>query len=157
MSKWILMLALSTISASAGLSRIEALGMIETGNDDEVVGRAGEVSRFQIRPDVWSQYSQSTAYDSFRVASRVAQQHLHSLEDLFRTRAGREATDFDLYVLWNAGAGYYQRIGFIAARVAPLVRERAQRYSNLCETQPSKPALYASGGPGGRFQPKLQP
>ena len=98
--------------------------MIETGNDDGVVGRAGEVSRFQIRPDVWSQYSQSSAYDNFRVASRVAQQHLRNLEVLFRTRAGREATDFDLYVLWNAGAGYYARIGFVAARVAPYKKVR---------------------------------
>ena len=30
-----------------------ALGMIESGNNDRGIGRAGEVSRFQIHPAVW--------------------------------------------------------------------------------------------------------
>ena len=157
MSKWMLILVSTAMSASAGLSRIEALGMIETGNNDRLVGQAGEVSRFQIRPEVWNLYSQSSAYGNFRVASGVAQQHLQSLEMLFRARTGREPTDFDLYVLWNAGAGYYERVGFEASRVGPVIRDRAQRYANLCESSAPKPVLYASGEPRSRFQPKLVP
>jgi hypothetical protein len=34
-------------------------------------------------------------------------------------------------VLWNAGPTYYGRIGFSAARVHPVIKDRAQRYANL--------------------------
>ena len=37
------------------LHRRLALGMIETGNRDDEIGGAGEVSRYQIMPSVWRQ------------------------------------------------------------------------------------------------------
>src|SRR5690349_15249272 len=36
-----------------------ALGMIETGGDDQEIGSSGEVSRYQIMPSVWRHYSDS--------------------------------------------------------------------------------------------------
>ena len=146
-----LLLALTAINASAGLSKIEALSMIETGDNDGAVGRAGEVSRFQIRPAVWRQYTQSTAYENTRIASVVAQKHLAYLESIFRDRTGREPGDFDLYVLWNAGAGYYGRVGFSADRVNRVIRDRAQRYFNLCHMQNAQP-FYVSPTAGARLQ-----
>lgn len=138
------MLVLTAVSATAGLSKLDALSMIETGNDDSAVGRAGEVSRFQIRPRIWRQYTQSRDYGNRRVASTVAQQHLTYLEEFFRARAGREATDFDIYVLWNAGPTYYERAGFLPERVNRAVRERAQRYLNLRNIPLSQQVLYAA-------------
>jgi hypothetical protein len=146
MGKWILFLVLTTMTAS-GLSKLEAISMIETGDNDRAVGRAGEVSRYQIRPEVWRQYSDSFAYGNREIASTVAEKHMLYLETLFRTRTGREATDFDLYVLWNAGAGYYERVGFAAQRVGRVIRDRAQRYFNLRHFHPAQEAqdlLYAS-------------
>lgn len=138
------MLALTTISASAGLNRLDALSMIESGNNDLAIGQAGEVSRFQIRPQVWRQYSHSRAYENAGVAAAVAQKHVAYLEALFRERTGREATDLDIYILWNAGPGYYERHGFTVERVHREIRERAQRYVNLRNVSAAQQALYAS-------------
>ena len=144
MCRWIVMLALTTMSASAGLNRLDALSMIESGNNDLAIGQAGEVSRFQIRPQVWRHYSHSRAYENADVAASVAQKHIGYLQTLFRERTGREATDLDLYILWNAGAGYYERHGFSVERVHREIRERAQRYVNLRTVPAAQLALYVS-------------
>jgi hypothetical protein len=145
MSKVILFLICSAVSAAAGLSKLDALAMIETGNNDAVIGSAGEVSRYQIKPRVWREYSPSLAWRDAGVSTQVAQGYLADLEALFRKRTGREATDFDLYVLWNAGPAYYARIDFSARRVGAIIRERANRYVNLREMRnaPPSPTLAA--------------
>src|SRR5262245_27636363 len=133
MCKAIIMLVLGVLSAEAGLSKLEAISMIESGNNDRAVGKAGEVSRYQIRPHVWKRYSTSTAYVDTDLSTWVADQHLAYLEGVFRNRTGRLPTDFDRYVLWNAGPTYYARIGFSADRVHPVIRDRAVRFVNLRE------------------------
>ena len=117
--------------AQAGLSRLEALSMLETGDRDSAVGGVGEVSRYQMMPNVWKQYSSSQAYRDPVVSLQVAGQHLQFLESNFRRQAGREPSEFDIYVLWNAGLGYYAKRDFSPARVSPVIRERAARYVNL--------------------------
>jgi hypothetical protein len=121
----------SILMAQAGLSRLEALSMLETGDRDSAVGGVGEVSRYQMQPSVWKQYSGSQAYRDPVVSGQVAGQHLQFLESNFRRLAGREPSEFDVYVLWNAGLGYYAKRDFSPARVSPVVRERAERYVNL--------------------------
>ncbi len=114
-----------------------ALGMIETGNDDDEVGRAGEVSRYQIMPSVWKAYSDSRHYTNPKVSLQVAQQHWTVLYERFKRQAGREPTDFDMYVLWNTRYGYYARKGFSPERLHPVIRDRAQRFVNLVNLSPS--------------------
>src|SRR5262245_45274712 len=99
--------------AQAGLSRLEALGMIESGDNDAAVGQAGEVSRYQIKPCVWRQYTESREYRNQAVSRWVAGRHLEELLRTFAESAKREPTDFDLYVLWNAGPTYYRSIGWV--------------------------------------------
>ena len=108
-----------------------ALGMIETGNDDSEIGGAGEVSRYQIMPAVWKHYSQSPQYQDPDVSLSVAQQHWSALYAAFKKQAHREPGDFDLYVLWNTRGGYYAGKGFNPDRLAPVVRDRAERFVNL--------------------------
>ena len=108
-----------------------ALGMIETGNDDREIGGAGEVSRYQIMPSVWKHYSQSQNYQDPSASLAVAQQHWSVLYATFKKQAHREPGDFDLYVLWNTRSGYYAGKGFNPDRLAPSVRDRAQRFVNL--------------------------
>jgi len=119
------------LTAQAGLSRLEAISLNETGNNDWARGSAGEVSRYQLMPTVWSHYTASRAYQNPGVSFRVARQHLDYLQSWFRSRAGRPATEFDLYVLWNAGPTYYAKKAFRAAAVHPVIRDRAQRFANL--------------------------
>jgi len=110
-----------------------ALGMIETGNDDSEIGRAGEVSRYQIMPSVWRQYSTSRSYRDPATALEVAQQYWSTLYSRFKHQAHREPTDFDMYVLWNTHYGYYANRGLDPEKLGPKVRDRAQRFVNLTE------------------------
>lgn len=110
-----------------------ALGMIETGNDDREIGGAGEVSRYQIMPSVWHHYSDSLNYSNPRVSLTVAKQHWARLYTSFKQQAHREPSDFDMYVLWNTHYGYYASHKFNPTRLAPAVRDRAQRYVNLVQ------------------------
>jgi hypothetical protein len=110
-----------------------ALGMLETGNDDREIGGAGEVSRYQIMPSVWRRYSASRNFGNPQVSLAVAQRHWATLYGAFKQQAGREPTDFDMYVLWNTHYGYYAARNFNPARLAPVVRDRAQRYVNLVQ------------------------
>jgi len=129
--KMLLLLVLGALNAQAGFSKLEAISMIESGGNDWAVGKAGEVSRYQLLPKTWRHYTTFQAYSNPLLARQIARQHLAALEANFRARAGREATDFDCYVLWNAGLHYYARIGFQPARVHPVIRERAERFVNL--------------------------
>jgi hypothetical protein len=113
--------------------RLFALGAIETGNNDNEIGRAGEVSRYQIMPSVWKHYSHSSYYDDPQVSRAVARQHWSSLYALFKKQTGREPDNFDMYVLWNTRHGYYASKGFQPARLDPAVRDHAQRFVNLVE------------------------
>ena len=123
------------VGSSALLNRQHrfALGMIETANNDEEIGGAGEVSRYQIMPSVWKHYSDSRSYQNPEVSLEVAQQHWTTLHAFFRKQAHREPTDFDMYVLWNTRYGYYASKGFNPAHLNPVVRDRAHRFANLVE------------------------
>ena len=126
---------ISTASQTSVLDerRQFALGMIETGNDDREVGGAGEVSRYQIMPVVWHQFSDSESYRNPSAAQAVARHLWAALYAQFKQQAHREPTDFDMYVLWNTRYGYYARKGFDPARLGPAVRDRAQRFVNLID------------------------
>jgi len=108
-----------------------ALGMIETGNNDREVGGLGEVSRYQIHPVVWKNYSKSSEYWNPEISLQVARAHWAYLSGYFKDKAGREPSDFDMYVLWNTRFGYYAKRGFSAGEISPVVQNRARRFVNL--------------------------
>jgi hypothetical protein len=117
--------------------RLFALGAIETGNNDNEIGQAGEVSRYQIMPSVWKHYNHSSYYEDPQVSRGVAQQHWSSLRAAFMKKTGREPDSFDMYVLWNTCYGYYASKGFHPGCLDPAVRDRAQRFVNLVERRES--------------------
>ena len=124
--------------AASGLSELEALSLIETGGNDRVVGDAGEVSRYQILPVVWKRYTKSREFQNRGVASQVAARHLGLLRRSYEEEVKRPPTDFDLYVMWNAGFAYYRKLGFVPRRVHAVVRDRAERFANLRQWKPSQ-------------------
>ena|SRR5947209_6536305 len=150
MCRAIFVLLLSLASASAGLCRLDAISMIESGDNDSAIGGAGEISRYQIKPSVWHLLTPLNDYNDQQVSSRVAARYLAFLESSFLKQTGRLPDDFDSYVLWNAGLSYYKRIGFSAERVSPVIRERAERFVNLCHMsstvgpRASKPPILAA-------------
>jgi hypothetical protein len=115
------------------MDRWSALSEIESGNNDRAVGRAGEISRYQIKPKIWQRYAPEKAdwekpAESLPVVKEAMQARCKAFERSFH----RPPTDFEFYVLWNAPAQI--------RRPTKSVADRAQRFSNLVnadETQGS--------------------
>ncbi len=93
--------------------------MIESGDDDRAVGSGGEVSRFQIRPELWPGGNTRDARNALAAAREVMKPRLEA----FEKSHGRPATDFEFYVLWNAP--------WEVDHPSKAVSERARRFSNL--------------------------
>src|SRR5208337_2076026 len=100
--------------------RLLALAMIETGANDREVGGDGEISRYQLSPNVWKCYTSSDDYSDPEVSLQVAWQHWTYLANYFKQKTGREPDDFDMYVLWNTRFGYYARKGFSQHDISPV-------------------------------------
>ena len=111
---------------SFGMDRLEALSMIESGVNDRMVGRHGEISRYQILKREWRSVSQSTRYTDPAVARSVTLTLLDQRLRAFARTHGRAPTHFEFYGLWNAPSQVLQ------GRVSPVVAERCRRYANLC-------------------------
>ena len=112
---------------SFGMDRLAALSMIETGNNDRMIGRAGEISRYQILRREWRSVTNSTLYADPETARHVTQVVLERRVQSFRTAYNRPPTNFEFYALWNAPTQVLE------GRVSRTVAERCRRYSNLCE------------------------
>ena len=107
-----------------GMDRWAALSEIESGNSDCAVGAAGEVSRYQMKPEVWRQYAATNAdwqkpEDALKTAREVMKDRCAAFEQMFH----RQPTDFEFYVLWNAPGQI--------RKPAKSIRERAERFCNL--------------------------
>lgn len=122
---------------SFGLDRISALSMIETGNNDRMVGRAGEISRYQILKKEWRSVTNSTRFTDPKVSEAVTRRLLERRIATFQSIYGRNPTDFEFYGLWNAPSQVYR------GRVSPVVAERCRRFANLCEAANQPPQVAA--------------
>ena len=123
----ILQLSLSHLAA---MNRWSALSMIESGNNDRAIGAASEVSRYQIKPALWSRFAPDESNPlNQSTALAVARGIMHIRCDMFERRYHRPPTDFEFYVLWNAP------VQLLAPRahatVTKTVTARARRFCNL--------------------------
>jgi len=101
--------------------------MIETGDNDRMVGRAGEISRYQILKREWHSVTNSARYTDPKTARAVTLHLLEKRIGAFETRFNRPPTNFEFYALWNAPNQV------MTGRVSRRVAERCERYANLCE------------------------
>lgn len=137
---------------SFGIDRLAALSMIESGDNDRMVGRAGEISRYQILKREWRSVTNSTRFTDRTVAEAVTLKLVQQRVATFQSIYGRPPNDFEFYGLWNAPAQVYR------GRVSPVVAERCRRFVNLCRlddrrqapqvavasSQPTSPAMAKS-------------
>ncbi len=130
-----LLLALGLLSTlclpATAMERWVALAQLESGNRDGAVGRAGEISRYQIKPALWRRYASPTAHWTDRhQALRVARRIMAERTADFERSYGRSPTDFEFYVLWNAPAQ--------SLHPAKAVAERARRFCDLISSPPAE-------------------
>lgn len=111
---------------SFGMDRLEALSMIESGGNDRMVGRHGEISRYQILKREWRSVTKSTRYSDPAVAREVTLTLIDQRQRAFERTFGRSPTHFEFYGLWNAPSQV------LSKKVSPVVAERCRRYANLC-------------------------
>ena len=116
---------LATATSIPAMDRWEALSMFESGNNDHAIGRLGEISRFQIRRELWPG---GNPHD-VRVALSAARNIMEVRLGKFRASHKREVTDFEFYVLWNAP--------WQVNRPSAVVSERARRFENLVQAASS--------------------
>jgi hypothetical protein len=114
-----------------GLDRLSALSMIESGDNDRMVGRAGEISRYQILKREWRSVTESSRFTDPKVSEVVTRKLIERRVTTFQSIYGRTPTDFEFYGLWNAPAQVYR------GRVSPVVAERCRRFANLCQLAPA--------------------
>ena len=126
-------------ASPAGLR--EVLAEFETGAltpapcaADRAIGSRSEVSRFQILPVVWRQYSRSREYHYPQLAWKVANKILEDREDDFRQATQREWDFMDIYLMWNA-PGLYRRANWDRTKISTVVLKRAQRFANLMQAR----------------------
>ena len=124
--KIVLALCLVPMLAQA-MDRMAALSIIESGNNDRAVGKAGEISRYQIKKSEWRKITRSRAYTNPKVAKAVALKILAKRVAQFRAVYHREPNDFEFYALWNAPGQV------LKGRISPVVAERCRRFANLCQ------------------------
>jgi len=93
--------------------------MLESGDDDHAVGPGGEISRYQIRRELWPGGNPQDINLALNTAREIMQPRL----DEFKSSHRREATDFEFYVLWNAP--------WQVDHPSTVVTERARRFANL--------------------------
>ena len=110
----------------SGMDRFTALSLIETGDNDAMVGRAGEISRFQVMKNEWRAITSSISYRDATLAKQVAVKILDQRVQRFESIYKRPPTDFEFYALWNAPTQA------LTGRISRVVAERSQRFANLC-------------------------
>jgi hypothetical protein len=123
-STGVLVLVFGVCFRLQAMDRWAALSQIESGDNDRAVGRQGEVSRFQILPEVWRRYAPVRANwrkpdDALSVAKVAMQERCLAFERRFH----RSPNDVEFYVLWNAPSQL--------PRPSKTVYQRAQRFQNL--------------------------
>ena len=120
--------ALCAAMSATAMDRLAALSQIETGDNDRVVGRVGERSRWQVRPEILQAHRISlAAAKNPAVVKPLVKSLLADRSRQFAARYRRPPTNFEFYVLWNAPAQVLESYS-----ISKVVRERAERFSNLC-------------------------
>ena len=139
----VLMLICLIPTLSFGMDRMTALSMLETCDNDRMVGKAGEISRYQVLKSEWKRVTNSTDYTNPVVARGVAEKLIDERLQRFQTKFGRTPTDFEFYGLWNAPGQVLNH------RVSKVVAERCERFANLC-TVPNDRLIAAKAPKQGR-------
>lgn len=115
----------------------QSLAMIETGATsvrkgrwDYTRGGSGEISRFQIMPDVWKRYTKSMNWTNPEIAWTVAKRILDDRVKAFKKKVGRSPDEVELYLLWNK-PGHFAANKYKFYLVKRTYLQRAKRFANL--------------------------
>jgi hypothetical protein len=114
----------SSMGAPIAQSWLKALKEVESNDNPKAVGKHGEVTEYQIMPNVWREYSKKPVgrCGPNEIAAVVKEIWSDRIESFVR-RYGRKPTAAEIYLVWHRPSR--------ATRPTKLERERAVRFSNL--------------------------
>ena len=125
------------LSLALGISEarmLDSLAAIESGGEDRAIGRAGEVSRYQIMPGLWRRTLRENGWHGSphdpKLARRVALKILESRIRHFAEVMHRWPGPEEIYALWNA-PGLLAVRGWRWQRLPAKIRARCIRFVNL--------------------------
>jgi len=123
--------AFTLLTSAHALDRWAALSQIESRDNDRAIGAVGEISRYQVRRELWRKFAAPEAdWQKPEHALAVAQELMKTRCLEFEKSYHRAPSDFEFYVLWNAPAQIQHP--------SKAVRKRAERFCNLLTAGPSK-------------------
>ena len=132
-----LFLGILAVSKAQAEALPYALGLFESGAEsfqrnaaDYKRGGSGEVSRYQIMPEVWKRYANNRDYYNPIVAWQIAERILADRVEDFRASTHRSPNGTELYLLWNK-PGHFATAKYSLKRVSRPYLTRAQRFANL--------------------------
>ena len=117
----LILTGLCLATTAPAMDRWAALSMIESGDNDRAVGPGGEISRFQIRHELWPGGDPTNSQMALAAARVIMTPRIAE----FKQSHQRLPTDFEFYVLWNAP--------WQVDHPSNTVTERARRFSNLIQ------------------------
>lgn len=144
----LILAAMLWATVGSGMSFWRALAEIESGQNDYAIGSVGEVSRYQIRPEIWKAFSAGHHYDyaDRGAALSIAEKYLKRLKTEFAEATGRDASEEDCVIMWKAGFSGYERRGFNPTRMSTAHQDRITRFHNL-RMEDAMPAPLAAPKP----------
>ena len=122
--------AIGALNLASGSDLWAVLAEFESGSNDRAIGSVGEVSRYQIRPELWKKYAPPNANwrhapDALAVAKKIMAERTSRFQDTCH----RPPTDREFYLLWNAPAQI--------KRPHKIVANRANRFCSLLSARNS--------------------
>jgi hypothetical protein len=130
------------------VDRFSALSMLESGDNDNAIGHAGEISRFQVMPEIFAEYffvvkpppdvaairlhlAARNPFTAANIARSIMRDRCHA----FAARYHRPPSDFEFYILWSRPAWLLSQPQHWPAlwRLSKPVTDRARRFANLCQ------------------------
>jgi hypothetical protein len=123
--------------AASRWETLEAIHAVENPSNSPRPGRFGELGAYQFRAATWRMHTSrpfSEAIDR-RKSDEVAIRHYEWLKSTL-TRAGLEASTYNIALAWNAGAN-----AVITGRLTAASRNYAERVENLATALSASVAL----------------
>lgn len=107
-----------------------ALGQVESGNNDYAWGAHAEISRYQIRPNLWRSITHSNRYMDNKTAWSVAKTILIIRKGEFIHKMDRLPNPAELYALWNA-PNTFRRRNYNWRKLPKTIKTRCEQFNNL--------------------------
>jgi hypothetical protein len=115
-----------SLGCAGAMDRFSALAEIESGCNDNAIGHAGEISRFQISVSVWHQYTTlplESARNPF-TAMAVAEAIMRDRETAYMRRYHQQVSDWEFAREWHCPARRH---------LSRADEDYCIRFQNLCQ------------------------